>query len=453
MPASLEFLPLPAGMGQAYQQIIANPDDDLPRLIYADWLDERGDPRGEFIRLQIARTRLEELVISLVTGEGVSGDLRCVQVRLYQVYVELRQRENLLLKQYRAEWLAPFRGLTSGEEFRRGFVESVKIAARTFLQHASRLFALTPIRHVQILDLDAWADSLAACPFLDRLEALTIHAQHSGPALATALARSPYLSGLRRLCLSRNRLGDEGLNQLASRPWPNLEVLDLSHNYLSSVVATILQKRRRHFPRLHSLQLGNNNLGPNGSYQLTDGPLVRQLVFLGLAGNQIGQDSKLSSLRSLLTLPELDLSNNGLSACGLQALLIPAIAPHGPLGELPSQIRLLKLSRNQLGDAGARLLANACCFPELQTLHLAGCNIRDAGAQALAAGCFPKLHTLDLSNNPIGSEGFSHFIDPYKLRLTKLRYLLRTASTLPPNLNYELERRFPLLPNLGVGPA
>jgi uncharacterized protein (TIGR02996 family) len=29
----------------------ANPDDSAPRLVYADWLDERGDPRGEAVRL------------------------------------------------------------------------------------------------------------------------------------------------------------------------------------------------------------------------------------------------------------------------------------------------------------------------------------------------------------------------------------------------------------------
>jgi len=33
--------------------IIANPDEDTPRLVYADWLQENGRPeRGEFIRLQ-----------------------------------------------------------------------------------------------------------------------------------------------------------------------------------------------------------------------------------------------------------------------------------------------------------------------------------------------------------------------------------------------------------------
>lgn len=28
-----------------------NPDDLVVRLVYADWLDERGDPRGEYVRL------------------------------------------------------------------------------------------------------------------------------------------------------------------------------------------------------------------------------------------------------------------------------------------------------------------------------------------------------------------------------------------------------------------
>src|SRR5262245_50020718 len=43
------------------QTIFDNPDDDAPRLIYADWLEERGDPvnvaRAEFIRVQIELER------------------------------------------------------------------------------------------------------------------------------------------------------------------------------------------------------------------------------------------------------------------------------------------------------------------------------------------------------------------------------------------------------------
>jgi uncharacterized protein (TIGR02996 family) len=34
--------------------IRANPDDKTARLVYADWLDDRADPRGDFIRLHLA---------------------------------------------------------------------------------------------------------------------------------------------------------------------------------------------------------------------------------------------------------------------------------------------------------------------------------------------------------------------------------------------------------------
>jgi uncharacterized protein (TIGR02996 family) len=36
------------------QSIQEHPDDDSRRLVYADWLEERGDARGEYLRLQVA---------------------------------------------------------------------------------------------------------------------------------------------------------------------------------------------------------------------------------------------------------------------------------------------------------------------------------------------------------------------------------------------------------------
>ena len=42
--------------------VCANPDDDLPRLVLADWLDENGEPeRAEFIRVQC---RLSSLLLT-----------------------------------------------------------------------------------------------------------------------------------------------------------------------------------------------------------------------------------------------------------------------------------------------------------------------------------------------------------------------------------------------------
>jgi uncharacterized protein (TIGR02996 family) len=40
------------------QAIIENPGDDGVRLVYADWLEEQGDPRAEIVRLQCTLSHL-----------------------------------------------------------------------------------------------------------------------------------------------------------------------------------------------------------------------------------------------------------------------------------------------------------------------------------------------------------------------------------------------------------
>ena len=40
------------------QAILEEPEADALRLIYADWLEERGDPRGELIRVQCELARI-----------------------------------------------------------------------------------------------------------------------------------------------------------------------------------------------------------------------------------------------------------------------------------------------------------------------------------------------------------------------------------------------------------
>lgn len=49
--------------------ILADPADDAARLIYADWLEERGNPRGEYLRLEVA-------LAALGRAEPVRGQLQ-----------------------------------------------------------------------------------------------------------------------------------------------------------------------------------------------------------------------------------------------------------------------------------------------------------------------------------------------------------------------------------------
>src|SRR5579883_1931059 len=134
------------------------PDDDGPRLIYADLLDERGDPRGEFIRVQLALAKLPP------------ADPR---------RPELIAREKELLDDHRDEWLAPFRRLVSAAEFRRGFVEDVKVSVWHFVAFADALFATGPVRRAHLLDIHP-AEGLRVLqvvlesPHVARLTGLTI---------------------------------------------------------------------------------------------------------------------------------------------------------------------------------------------------------------------------------------------------------------------------------------
>src|SRR5262245_15983724 len=104
------------------QRIRAFPDDDVHRLIFADWLEEQGGratDRAAFIRVQVA-----------LAGLPADNPRRSA----------LLVAERDLLDAYREEWEAPFRGLASAPVFRRGFVDEVKVTARQYLRHAHELF-------------------------------------------------------------------------------------------------------------------------------------------------------------------------------------------------------------------------------------------------------------------------------------------------------------------------
>jgi uncharacterized protein (TIGR02996 family) len=114
--------------------ILADPDDDAPRLVFADWLEERGDPRGEFIRGQCRLARMREW------DDG---------------YTELETRCGLLERTHREEWLAPISDLVRESErlwqrsvITRGFPEVVVLKPEEFPDRLERQAAHAPIRGV-----------------------------------------------------------------------------------------------------------------------------------------------------------------------------------------------------------------------------------------------------------------------------------------------------------------
>ena len=372
------------------QRIRAYPDEDTPRLIFADWLDEEGDPRGQFIRVQLALAALP-----------VDDPDRA----------RLVVAERDLLAAHRDEWEAPFRGLATGCEFVRGFVETVKVEAKQFLRSAHEIFAASPVRHVHLLDVSDSLPAALQCPYLGRLAALTVHAQHTGEPLARAVARSEYLAGLKRLALTRNRLADDAAEQLARAPHlGNLEELDLSENEIGESGARALAASP-YLVSLRRLELRANRLGPAGAEALAGSERLAALHHLGLSRNDVGLPRLLTLGRAhdLLRVPALDLSNNGLTPSGLQAILTR------PPGE-PAAVRLgdLDLSHNPgLGDAGAALLAKCPHLAPLKALRLAECNIGEEGVRALAnAPHLTRVTELDLEGNMrIDDDALRPFLD------------------------------------------
>src|ERR1700677_1851891 len=94
-------------------EILASPDDDIPRLIYADWLEERGYPRSEFIRVQCeiaTLTKTPKRWTGIYRAETSPHEAPEKTVRVAEVlphYKRLLARQLALLMAHCGEWVAP----------------------------------------------------------------------------------------------------------------------------------------------------------------------------------------------------------------------------------------------------------------------------------------------------------------------------------------------------------
>jgi uncharacterized protein (TIGR02996 family) len=257
------------------------PEDDLPRLVLADWLEEHGDgARGEFVRVQCRMARLA----------ADDPDLPAVQ-----------RRERELRARHAARWVGDLKRFTHFSTFERGLaflqVSSCNAflfpAARRRAAHRSPAYewvsglrfpwcqpgrairrflkqpeAFAGLTHLEMgfgeTDPDSFADFLSL-PHLGLLTHLDLSGSRVGDAGVTALARSPHLARLTTLGLDGNDVSDEGVRQLAASP------------YLG---------------RLTSLSLNHNPIGDRGADLLAESPGLRGLRNLSLI--QYHHDTRIS---------------------------------------------------------------------------------------------------------------------------------------------------------------
>jgi len=333
------------------------PDDDGPRLIFADWFDERGDARGEFIRVQCALARLSD------------ADPR---------RTELEQREKELLDKHQARWTAGLQGLSSSSlcTYRRGFVESISVDAKAFLERGKEIFRYGPIRHVRFFDV-------AGC--------------------LAALADSPLLSLIPEIDLCGNSLGNSGVDQLArSKRLQNLEYLNLGFNDLTDQALRTLAGMPQ-LSQLRELYLNDNRqIGTPGLRALADSASLPNLRHLDLSGNLLSG----TALRVLINgdalkkLDSLNLSGNPISDEGVAALANSEL-----LKRMLARSPILRLPQNMVGPIGASALAESPVVAAMEELNLESNVIGNKGLESLAQSPYLRLKRLIVTSNGIDDQG------------------------------------------------
>jgi uncharacterized protein (TIGR02996 family) len=317
------------------QDIAASPDDDGPRLIYADWLDDHGEPeRAEFIRAQCEAFRLPE------------GDPR---------RHGLDQRAKELEEAHAQKWLGPLWEFRSkwgrGSNFRRGLPLFLYLTAGKFVQKAFQKMAVE------------WFPRAGIVRLLLRDPTKRV----------AAVFESPVLGYLTELSWSDCKLEDEGMELLARCPYlANLTELTLEKPYITDRGLRSLG-RAPHLSRLQSLSLEGTFWGRKESLTapafqtLLENPHLAGVIKLRLPHSALGwgmyrtNELPFSAIPALQRLRELDLS-----WCALNDRHAEVLAQSPYLANL----KRLDLSDNSdIGDQGARALIAS---PYLQRVEWLG---------------------------------------------------------------------------------
>lgn len=304
-----------------------DPDDDLPRLAYADWLMEQpsqeDQARGEFIQLQCRLARMD-------------ADAPAIQ--------ETRRREAELLGEHRAAWLGELERV-GGCELVRGFIR-LTIAGKKWqrLAKASRLSEWSLVFGVRVTDVGTEElAGLAAWPALSDISELDMHGWGSGMP-PTGFLHFMGVASWRLSCLrlGGGLLGEEGLRPLIETPLPS-RLVRLAIEYESLYDIHIESLLAAHLPRLRDLSLKNNALLATGMASLTG---ISQLRRLCLAENRIrsyGVD--VLARNEFSHLEDLDLSHNNIHDAGARSLLDAPFLP---------RLRRLRLEGNGILDEAVK---------------------------------------------------------------------------------------------------
>jgi hypothetical protein len=210
-----DHLPNHALLQKLYAHILEHPEDNAPRRAYAEALPA-GHPRAQLILTQLE-------IWSLVHA-------RVVREEPHRRLIELRALADRLVAKHAAEWTAPLAALGSKFRFSRGFVETVALSPQDFVQRGQRLLQVAPILSLDVVGTTGFAE-LCKSPLLERIYSLNLFSQKLGDAGLQLLASSMHARSLRYLDLAFCKLTDAGVMALAASPnLPDLQYVNLASN-------------------------------------------------------------------------------------------------------------------------------------------------------------------------------------------------------------------------------
>lgn len=234
------------------RDIIANPDDDIPRLIYADWLDERGKTeQAQFIRVQCEIAKYEQ---------RKKGEKKRPAGREEEKLRKIMHK-NLIVKR-----IAHLK-----VSFQRGMAENIGAHAKTFLEKAEcitdeyptihriylwkvrpyleRILELPLVQQSTTLQLSGDSQglgneevSLVANTAFTRLNSLALRGRWEADMEImpdgrgwsdegiVRFAESPAMEKLQHLTLRYGQLGVEGARALIRSAPPELQLLNIQQN-------------------------------------------------------------------------------------------------------------------------------------------------------------------------------------------------------------------------------
>ncbi len=443
------------------REIAAHPEDDGPRLVFADWLDERGDERGEFIRVQCE-----------LHGMAPRDPRR----------PELESRQLRLWRRNSKGWAGPLRKFTKRWTFRRGMVESIQIDAERFLQNQDELFATAPILEVDFRNavplLSQIADSeslshlsgvgfpqngiarggtgdwrlpydnnwrtyaerqsqhteelrssnlpgilkIIRSPHVKELQRLNLDFNFIGDAGARIVATSPELESLRSLSLRGSLLHDEGGAAIVDSPHlKNLQDVafgschNVSHNYTGDTAGSFAEAIARFLGRVESLSLAQCGItlasiqffGESNAEQLRRLDLGGSMLFPNIYGDDTPGFEVFAPSGLLTNLDELNLMSCYIDASSLRRL-----------SKTDGFCRLVKLdlSNDELSAASGTVLAK---LPMNELTHLtlngrmeSGANLGNAGvAKMLDSENMKRLSVLSLRRQLLTPKVASNLVE------------------------------------------